>query len=64
MIENRLLGTILRMNRILFATGHYRNGILLAPATGQMIRDFILKREIKKEWVEAFKIDRKQKVLV
>lgn len=43
---------------ILFATGHYRNGILLAPATGQMIRDFILKKQIKNEWVEAFKIDR------
>jgi len=45
---------------ILFATGHYRNGILLAPATGKMIRDLILKREVKKEWVEAFKIDRRQ----
>ncbi|MGX9136103.1 glycine oxidase ThiO [Rummeliibacillus sp. JY-2-4R] len=45
--------------RILFATGHYRNGILLAPATGQMIRDLILKRDIKKEWVEAFKIARR-----
>ena len=44
---------------ILFATGHYRNGILLAPATGQMIRDFIVKKPIRKDWVEAFKIDRK-----
>ena len=43
------------MKGILFATGHYRNGILLAPATGQMIRDFIVKKEIRKEWVEAFK---------
>ena len=49
---------------ILFATGHYRNGILLAPATGQMIRDFILQKEMRSEWIEAFKIDRKQKVLV
>ncbi|KAB7672130.1 glycine oxidase ThiO [Bacillus sp. B1-b2] len=49
---------------ILFATGHYRNGILLAPATGQMIRDLILKRQIKNEWVEAFKIDRHQPLLV
>ncbi|KGR76964.1 glycine oxidase ThiO [Ureibacillus sinduriensis] len=45
---------------ILFATGHYRNGILLAPATGQMIRDLILKRQVNNEWVEAFKIDRHQ----
>ncbi|HWL11879.1 MAG TPA: FAD-dependent oxidoreductase, partial [Ureibacillus sp.] len=49
---------------ILFATGHYRNGILLAPATGQMIRDLILKREVKNEWVEAFKIDRPQPLLL
>jgi glycine oxidase len=45
---------------ILFATGHYRNGILLAPATGKMITDLILKREVNKEWVEAFKIDHRQ----
>lgn len=49
---------------ILFATGHYRNGILLAPATGQMITDLILKREVKKEWVEAFKIDRRAPLTV
>ena len=45
---------------ILFATGHYRNGILLAPVTGKMITDLILKREVNKEWVEAFKIDRRR----
>ncbi|WP_449540339.1 glycine oxidase ThiO [Ferdinandcohnia sp. Marseille-Q9671] len=49
---------------ILFATGHFRNGILLAPATGQMIRDLILKRKIKNEWVEAFKIDRQKPLTV
>jgi glycine oxidase len=49
---------------ILFATGHYRNGILLAPATGKMITDLILKKEVKKEWVEAFKIDRRQRSYV
>ncbi|AZU62753.1 glycine oxidase ThiO [Neobacillus mesonae] len=49
---------------ILFATGHFRNGILLAPATGQMIRDLILQREVNENWVEAFKIDRKSHVLV
>ncbi len=45
-------------DNILFATGHFRNGILLAPATGKMIRDFILKREIRPDWVEAFKVNR------
>ncbi|MBD8036088.1 glycine oxidase ThiO [Solibacillus sp. A46] len=43
---------------ILFATGHYRNGILLAPATGEMIASFILNRTVKKEWVESFQINR------
>ena len=49
---------------LLFATGHYRNGILLAPATGKMISDLILKRDVNKEWVEAFKIDRRQPVYI
>lgn len=47
---------------IVFATGHYRNGILLAPATGQMVRDLILKKDVPKDWLEAFKINRKQEV--
>lgn len=45
-------------DQLLFATGHYRNGILLAPATGQMIRDLIVNKPVQKEVVEAFKIDR------
>jgi len=49
---------------LLFATGHYRNGILLAPATGEMIRDFIIGKEIRKDWVDAFKIARKQDVFI
>ncbi len=49
---------------ILFATGHFRNGILLAPGTGQMIRDLILEREVRNDWIDAFKIDRQKQVLV
>lgn len=49
---------------ILFAAGHFRNGILLAPATGQMIRDLILKKKVKNEWAEAFKVDRGMHALV
>ena len=30
-----------RSSRILYATGHYRNGILLAPLTSQRIADLI-----------------------
>ncbi|WP_342498137.1 glycine oxidase ThiO [Bacillus sp. FSL K6-0923] len=50
--------------RILFAAGHYRNGILLAPITGKIIRDLILGEPVKKEWLHAFRIDRKEALFV
>ncbi len=50
--------------KILIACGHYRNGILLAPATGEMIRDFIFDKEINSEWKEAFRIERRQQIMV
>ncbi|MGN7296324.1 glycine oxidase ThiO [Ferdinandcohnia sp. SAFN-114] len=50
--------------QILIACGHFRNGILLAPATGKMIRDLILNKEVKQEWIDAFRIDRRQKTLI
>ncbi|WP_226670612.1 glycine oxidase ThiO [Metabacillus litoralis] len=43
---------------IYFATGHYRNGILLAPKTGTMVRDLILKRKLNEDYVKAFSITR------
>jgi len=49
---------------IFIACGHFRNGILLAPATGQMIRDFILGKKMDKNWVEAFRVDRRQYMMV
>jgi len=33
------------LSNILFATGHYRNGVLLAPATAQKIREIITRGE-------------------
>lgn len=51
-------------DHVLMATGHFRNGILLAPSTGQMIRDLILGKKVRKDWVDAFKIDRKKDVFV
>ncbi|MCM3571108.1 glycine oxidase ThiO [Neobacillus mesonae] len=51
-------------DQILFAAGHFRNGILLAPATGQMIKDFILQRKVDEGLAEAFRINRKSHVLV
>ncbi|WP_045506938.1 glycine oxidase ThiO [Bacillus amyloliquefaciens] len=47
---------------IIFAAGHFRNGILLAPATAEMVRDMILGKQVKHEWEEAFRIDRKEEV--
>jgi glycine/D-amino acid oxidase-like deaminating enzyme len=31
------------MENLVFATGHFRNGILLAPVTAEVITDLILK---------------------
>jgi glycine oxidase len=38
---------------LVFATGHYRNGILLAPVTAQLIGEWIADRRTSMEW-EAF----------
>jgi glycine oxidase len=37
-----LLGPSQQSDRIVYATGHFRNGILLAPLTAQLIADFVL----------------------
>ncbi|MEH7237626.1 glycine oxidase ThiO [Bacillus sp. JJ1562] len=50
--------------RIFIACGHFRNGILLAPATGKMIRDLILNNEVNQEWIDAFRIDRRQTAMI
>lgn len=55
---NPFIGVHPEDDQILFATGHFRNGILLAPATGKLIRDLILKRKVDRNWIEAFKINR------
>ena len=55
---NPFIGEHPEMKGLYFAAGHQRNGILLAPATGKMIKDLLLKKPINKEWIEAFKIER------
>ena len=35
-------GPITRSARVIYATGHYRNGVLLAPLTAQLIADLIV----------------------
>ncbi|MGG3573283.1 glycine oxidase ThiO [Bacillus gobiensis] len=51
-------------NRILFAAGHYRNGILLAPATGSMISDLVLGKKVNQEWEDAFAIKDKERQVI
>lgn len=41
---------------LFFATGHGRNGILLAPATAELIKNLLLKKETRTEWVNAFQL--------
>jgi glycine/D-amino acid oxidase-like deaminating enzyme len=38
-----IIGLLPGYSNVLLATGHYRNGILLAPATAQLIRETIIK---------------------
>jgi glycine oxidase len=40
-----ILGADPDVPNLLYATGHYRNGILLAPLTGELIADLLLGRE-------------------
>jgi glycine oxidase len=56
--HNPYIGIHPEDDNILFATGHFRNGILLAPATGKLIRDLIMKKNVESTWLEAFKINR------
>jgi glycine oxidase len=41
------------VNGLVFATGHYRNGILLAPITAKLIGEWIAERRTSMNW-EAF----------
>jgi glycine oxidase len=37
-----IIGRSLRLPHLMYATGHYRNGILLAPLTAELVADAIL----------------------
>ncbi len=39
-----ILGASKKINGLVYATGHYRNGILLAPITGELIAEAIVSR--------------------
>lgn len=61
---NPFIGRHPEEERILIACGHYRNGILLAPATGEMIRDFVVGKDINNGWMQTFRVDRRQSIVV
>ena len=44
-----LIGPLEGAERILMASGHYRNGILLSPVTAKLIADFIENRSVPSE---------------
>ncbi|MGP1906663.1 glycine oxidase ThiO [Metabacillus sp. JX24] len=50
------------MKNLYAATGHYRNGILLAPKTGEMVRDLFLNRPVKEEYEREFGLNRRTEV--
>ncbi len=52
------LGEHPELKHLFVATGHYRNGILLAPVTGEIIGDLIDGIAIKKDWNSAFQMNR------
>ncbi|WP_408009350.1 glycine oxidase ThiO [Pseudalkalibacillus sp. A8] len=53
------LGEHPELKNLFVATGHYRNGILLAPVTGKIMADLIDGIAVGKDWMSAFPINRK-----
>jgi glycine/D-amino acid oxidase-like deaminating enzyme len=41
-----VLGACAEIGGLFYATGHYRNGILLAPLTGELIAQAIVESEV------------------
>src|SRR5262245_25879497 len=41
-----VIGASARMPKLFYATGHYRNGVLLAPLTARLVADAVLDRRI------------------
>jgi glycine oxidase len=54
-----VLGASAEIHGLFYATGHYRNGILLAPITGELMADAILHKETPR-LLKAFTPDRFQ----
>ncbi|WP_349409416.1 glycine oxidase ThiO [Pseudalkalibacillus sp. SCS-8] len=52
------MGTHPDKEGLYIATGHYRNGILLAPKTGELIADLIDGKQVQDDWFSAFQTKR------
>jgi glycine oxidase len=52
-----VLGPAQDVDGLFYATGHYRNGILLAPITAEIIADAVANRKSSR-WLETFSPDR------
>jgi glycine oxidase len=53
-----VLGALADVPNLFYATGHYRNGILLAPLTGALVAGMILRRGATSPLTEAFTPER------
>ncbi len=58
-----VIGPCAEIGGLFYATGHYRNGILLAPITGELIAEAIVNRNLDAS-LRIFSPDRFQHVLV
>jgi glycine oxidase len=52
-----VLGAVPGRNGLLVATAHFRNGILLAPRTGEIMADMIVDGTVS-EYIELYGVDR------
>jgi glycine oxidase len=52
-----ILGGDPQVSGLVYATGHYRNGILLAPITAEMVTELIAKGEVRSD-ISAFSVSR------
>jgi glycine oxidase len=53
-----VLGALADVPNLFYATGHYRNGILLAPLTGALVAGMILQRGATPPMLAAFTPER------
>ena len=56
--ERPIVGACAEASNLFYATGHYRNGILLAPLTGALVAGMILEHGIVPELLKPFTPER------